>query len=81
MTTMSDDRLISLKAAIDAVNNMMRRKFGISADLGTNALQVLPPAQPEIIRCKDCHQYKPGWCYLHEINMNDDDFCSRGKSW
>ncbi len=34
-----------------------------------------------VVRCKDCHQYKPGWCYLHEINMQEHDFCSRGKSW
>lgn len=34
-----------------------------------------------VVRCKDCHQYKPGWCYLHEINMREHDFCSRGKSW
>ena len=39
---MSD--LIDRQAAIDAVNNMIRRKFGISADLGTGALLELPSA-------------------------------------
>ena len=43
MTTMKDDT-ISRAAAIDAVNNMIRRKFGISADLGTGALLELPSA-------------------------------------
>ena len=36
------DDTISRAAAIDAVNNMIRRKFGISADLGTGALLELP---------------------------------------
>lgn len=40
---MTDD-LINRQAAIDAVNNMIRRKFGISADLGTGALLELPSA-------------------------------------
>ena len=40
---MKDDT-ISRAAAIDAVNNMIRRKFGISADLGTGALLELPSA-------------------------------------
>ena len=40
---MNDDT-ISRAAAIDAVNNMIRRKFGISADLGTGALLELPSA-------------------------------------
>ena len=45
---MKDDA-ISKAAAIDAVNNMIRRKFGISADLGTGALLELPSAQPDHI--------------------------------
>lgn len=40
---MKDDT-ISRAAAIDAVNNMIRRQFGISADLGTGALLELPSA-------------------------------------
>lgn len=47
VTIMKDDT-ISRAAAIDAVNNMIRRKFGISADLGTNALSALPSAQPNL---------------------------------
>ena len=47
---MSD--LISRQAAIDAVGNMLRRKFGIGGDLASITLAGLPSAQPE--RCEDC---------------------------
>ena len=46
--------LINRQAAIDAVSNMLRRKFGIGGDLAEITLAELPSAQPEIIRCKDC---------------------------
>ena len=43
---MSD--LISRQAAIDAVNDMIRRKFGIGGSLGEVALGALPSAQPTL---------------------------------
>ena len=42
---MSD--LIERQAAIDAVGNMLRRKFGIGGDLAEITLAGLPSAQPE----------------------------------
>ena len=38
---------ISRRAAIDAVSNMLRRKFGIGGDLAEITLAELPSAQPE----------------------------------
>ena len=52
------DDLISRQAAIDAVSNMLRRKFGIGGDLAEITLAELPSAQPEIIRCKDCKHWR-----------------------
>lgn len=44
---MKMDELISRQAAIDAVGNMLRRKFGIGGDLAEITLADLPSAQPE----------------------------------
>lgn len=38
-----------------------------------------------IIRCKECRYYSQdnvgneGWCYFMETDVNDDDFCSKGR--
>jgi hypothetical protein len=47
------------------------------------AIMDLPPAQPEIIHCKDCKYYSVGhdglmYCWKHDddILWHDDDFCS-----
>ena len=79
---MSD--LISRQAAIDAVGNMLRRKFGIGGDLAEITLAGLPSAQPEIVRCKDCkhseHWYRDKRrCFLWNeagIDVFEDGFCN-----
>ena len=40
------DDLISRQAAIDAVGNMLRRKFGVGGDLAEITLAGVPSAQP-----------------------------------
>ena len=69
--------LISRQAAIDAVSNMLRRKFGIGGDLAEITLAGLPSAQPEIIRCKDC-RFNDGvaYCEMHYRDVKGNDFCS-----
>ena len=47
------DDLISRQAAIDAVSNMLRRKFGIGGDLAEITLAELPSAQPGWIPCSE----------------------------
>lgn len=102
---MKDD-LISRAAAIDALARMMPRSYTpdgshpadeeifraqeVFADC-IEALEILPSAQPEIIRCKDCKWYRKGvhlspnkFCYRLKdnsgkrigYNFADDDFCS-----
>ena len=41
---------VNRQAAIDAVSNMLRRKFGIGGDLAEITLAELPSAQPERMR-------------------------------
>ena len=45
------------------------------------AIRNLPPAQPEIVRCKDCVHYygKPGNPNIICFQMHEDDFCSYGE--
>ena len=41
-------------------------------------LEALPPAQPELIRCKDCRYSNEGECE-HKLGLivaNDENFCS-----
>lgn len=87
--------LVSRKAAIDALNEYFARigklkRRGLTEGekairLGTlGAIKILPSAQPEIIRCKDC-KYSEHWyrdkrrCFLwHEtgIDVFEDGFCN-----
>lgn len=68
---MSD--LIDREEAIDAV-------FGRSHDIIKQRLKNLPPAQPEIIRCKDCKWKQGAECVrFADVRPFPDDFCSRAE--
>ena len=80
------DELISKQAAIDALD---KRFDNIPMEQTTEILQLrrdlrqLPSAQPDIIRCKDCKQFRRWidtdicFCDITEAEMSDNDFCSR----
>lgn len=48
-------------------------------------IEDLPSAQPEIIRCKDCKQFRRWidtdicFCDITESERSDNDFCSRAE--
>lgn len=51
-----------------------------------NDIMRFPPAQPEIVRCKDCKFYtsmrpdlKTGICSLACRHLGDDGFCSEAE--
>lgn len=79
--------LISRRAAIDAV---IKRDANCGID-SAEVLKDLPPAQPEIIRCKDCkhmithegYGYLGEHAYTCEGNMEGwvlpDSFCSHAE--
>lgn len=49
------------------------------------AIKALSEPQPEIIRCKDCKQFRRWidtdicFCDITESERSDDDFCSRAE--
>ena len=70
--------LISRQAAIDAVSRGCQEFRGIFAECEKN-LNELPPAQPEIIRCKDCKYADDDCVCQHSMGLviqDDDDYCS-----
>lgn len=80
------DDLISRKAAIEAIYEAFPECHNIG--MAASALEDVPPAQPEIVRCKDCKHSAPNGKYgctvyhyrlydTHEMTPND--FCSRGE--
>ena len=76
---MKDD-LISRQAAIDAVSNMLRRKFGIGGDLAEITLAELPSTQPERMRGKwiddgDPFMWECGCCGYRVKRYNNTRYC------
>ena len=94
-----NDELISRKAAIDELLQIVQDRYAWQKDAleyvrGVNAaicaIEKLPSAQPNIIRCKDCVYWDSLPSRLtpeyHEcverpfhINTTAEDFCSRGR--
>lgn len=52
-----------------------------------NHLKNLPSAQPEIVRCKDCKNFRRwvntdiAFCDRTETNVSSNDFCSRAERY
>lgn len=79
---MSD--LISRQAALEKVRAMQTYKLFVGDDMilvdkaeVQTELMMLPTAQPEIIRCKDC-RFNDGvaYCEMHYRDVKGNDFCS-----
>lgn len=71
-------------AVFKATGNFEKAETQVmTCDRHIKILKELPPAQPEIIRCKDCnHFYKDNlnqWCFLGKYGVKEDDFCSRAE--
>ena len=81
------DDLISRQAAIDAIRASTSKYTGFmememyTDDDAVEAIEALPSAQPEIIRCKDCKWWygRVTLCDKHGYLTNADDYCSRGE--
>ena len=82
------DDLISRQAAVDSLND---EYHGMISDESMKIYQIvewlntLPSAQPEIIRCKDCREFRRWidtditFCDLTESERDALDFCSRAE--
>ena len=80
---MSD--LIERRAAIEVADAV----WSVTGDKNVakvwDQIKDLPSAQPEIIRCKDCKQFRRWvdtdicFCDITESEMSDNDYCSRAE--
>ena len=80
------DDLISRQAAISHVDDVPYIKDHPNVGLLWKAwIESLPSAQPEIIRCKDCKQFRRWidtdtcFCDITEAEISDNDFCSKAE--
>jgi hypothetical protein len=79
--------LISRKAAIDAINKALDRETLLNSfvrKVAVDALKTMPPAQPEIIRCKECRWRKDqsgsaAWLPCRAIVTPSDFYCGRAE--
>ena len=89
------EQLILRQAAIDALRTCYDTET-ITMDNGdeyinygdaVGEIEQLPSAQPEIIYCKDCKQFRRWidtdicFCDITEAEMSDNDFCSKAERW
>lgn len=93
------DDLISRQDAIDAIScdiTVTGRQNAelVAATIGAFAdrIKALPSAEPEIIRCKDCENWIPGYItdnddfippkcgkYQQMVGHSSDDYCSHAE--
>lgn len=75
-------RLLDEDDVIDIINFECGKWIGLSKTI-EKEIKALPPAQPEIIRCKDCKFNASSKKCLNPDSFflvpADDDFCSYGK--
>lgn len=82
--------LISRQATIDDIKAIYEWHDNVTKERIIEHFKQLPPAQPEIIRCKDCkywreHKYAKEtkryipFCGFNAIYTKADDFCSRAE--
>ena len=75
--------LIDRRDAIDAVQHAFDKETVLNSfvrKVAIDALKVMPSAQPEIIRCKDCKWFGNIGCAINIVDDSDRptemDFCS-----
>lgn len=80
------DDLISRRAVIDDIKAMYEWHDVVTEDRLIEHMKMLPAAEPEIIRCKDCkhhHRDNSGTYYCgrkdYGYGWGLNDFCSRAE--
>ena len=71
------DDLISRQDAIDAIDDIeseVADGFGFQYEKWRKHFAELPPAEPEIVRCKDCQYWNKGSCECPEHAVNCQDY-------
>ena len=81
-------RLIDADALETVITQLNENGWGITRNeykLIDMVLFEMPTIEPEIVRCKDCKQFRRWidtdicFCDITESEMSDDDFCSRAE--
>lgn len=79
---------ISRADTISVVSKALSRTFVEHENVANNIINELPsvtPQEPEIIRCKDCREFRRyintdiTFCDRTEVEVKGDDFCSHAK--
>ena len=71
--------LIERQAAIDAMKDTFKGTM-VGTRVAVDAINRLPSAEPEIIRCKDCKWKQGSECVrFADVRPFPDDFCSRAE--
>lgn len=70
---MTDD-LISRQKTIDALMDTLNDVGVLDSEDINTVFQMLPPIQPEIVRCKDCKYWNSGSCEYPEHAVNCQDY-------
>lgn len=79
------DDTISRRATLDAFTDALNDVGALDAEDINTVLQMLPSAQPEIIRCKNCkHNPKESWfgcpmSHLSEEQRPETAWCWKGE--
>lgn len=78
--------LIDRQRAIDALYGITAYHNRIPLFSAVFNIDKIPAVDAvEVVRCKDCAHYADGVCklysnnYLPMVEMDDEDFCSRGR--
>lgn len=66
--------LIDRQAAIDGLNDAVHEHNITDFDAVATIL-ALPPAEPQIIRCRDCVNYKDHRCTVANHHVGENDNC------
>lgn len=82
---------IDRQAVIDLADEIIKRDESGNNDVVKAmkawkvCLKIFPSVEPEIIRCKDCKQFRRWidtdtcFCDITEAEVSDNDFCSKAE--
>lgn len=74
---MKSDDVISRQAAIDTMDETLKRVFVAPRDIAEKMINKIPSVIPKMVKCGDC-RWNDGtaYCEFHYRAVKGDDFCS-----
>lgn len=71
--------MISRQAVLSLAKDVILEGGAKHRCVDATEIELLPSAQPEQIRCKDCKHFWLGQCGLNGLTWSYDSFCSRAE--